>query len=57
MVQDESSLIDVIWRKKKNWNGRIRRGETKTFIRTLSSLCCQNGGLKYCRVCCASSTQ
>src|SRR6218665_935966 len=28
MVQEERSLIDVIWRRKKNWIGHILRGES-----------------------------
>jgi len=28
MVQEERSLMDVIWRKKKNWIGNILRGES-----------------------------
>jgi len=28
MVQEERSLTDVIWRRKKNWIGYILRGES-----------------------------
>ena len=28
MVQEERSLMDVIWRRKKNWIGHILRGES-----------------------------
>src|SRR6218665_2553172 len=28
MVQEERSLVDVIWRRKKNWIGHILRGES-----------------------------
>src|SRR6218665_3210515 len=28
MVQEERSLMDVIWRRKKNWIGYILRGES-----------------------------
>src|SRR6218665_573827 len=28
MVQEERSLMDVIWRGKKNWTGHILRGES-----------------------------
>src|SRR6218665_1650759 len=28
MVQEERSLMDVIWRRKKNWVGHILRGES-----------------------------
>src|SRR6218665_93547 len=28
MVQEERSLMDVIWRRKKNWIGNILRGES-----------------------------
>ena len=28
MVQEERSLMDVIWRRKKNWTGYILRGES-----------------------------
>ena len=27
MVQEERSLMEVIWRRKKNWIGQILRGE------------------------------
>ena len=27
MVQEERSLMEVIWRRKKNWTGHILRGE------------------------------
>jgi len=29
IVQEERSLMDVIWRRKKNWIGHILRGERK----------------------------
>ena len=28
MVQEERSLMEVIWRRKKNWIGHILRGES-----------------------------
>src|SRR6218665_2198444 len=28
MVQEERSIMDVIWRRKKNWIGHILRGES-----------------------------
>ena len=28
MIQEERNLIDVIWRRKKNWIGHIHRGQS-----------------------------
>jgi len=28
IVQEERSLLDVIWKRKKNWIGHILRGES-----------------------------
>jgi len=28
LVQEKGSLMDVIWRRKKNWIGHILRGES-----------------------------